>query len=167
MMAGVMDENPYASPRVVDEQLAVPAEASAQSYRLYSPVHVAWATFLGSPIAGCILMAINYWRLGEPKSGRLAIVYGVVASSCLCALGFFLPERFPNSILPIAFTWGMYGIAKSLQGDSMNRHINNGGLKASGWRATGVGLLCLVGILVLLFAVFVVLAVVNPDSLSE
>jgi hypothetical protein len=161
-----MDENPYASPRVAEEQLAAP-NAAAKSYRLYSPVHVGWATFLGSPIAGCILMAINYWRLGELKSGRLAIVCGFVVSCCLFAVGFLLPERFPNSVLPLAFTWGMYGIAKSLQGDSFERHLEGGGQKASAWLATGVGLLCLVGVLVLLFGIVIVLEAMNPDLLPE
>jgi len=167
-----MDPNPYASPQVPDEQRANPAwphEAIDQvpRYKLYSPGHVAWATFLGAPIAGCLLLAMNYWRLGESNSGRLAIVWGLIATTCLLAISCFLPENFPSAILPAAYTFGMLSIAKSLQGDIVARHVNSGGSTASAWRATGVGLLCLCGVLALVFAVAVVLVVVKPDWFAE
>jgi hypothetical protein len=167
-----MDQNPYASPQVPDEQRAAsawPHEAIVHvpRYKLYSPGHVAWATFLGTPIAGCVLLAMNYWRLGEPKSGRLAVVWGLVATTCLLAIAFVLPENFPSGILPAAYTFGMFGIAKSLQGDIVARHLNSGGSTASAWRATGVGLMCLGGVLALVFAVAIVLVVVKPDWFPE
>ncbi len=162
-----MDENPYASPAALDEFVDPSVESAGQPYKLYSAGHVAWATFLGSPIAGCLLMAFNYWRLGKARLGQLIIACGVVATCCLLAVGFVLPERFPDSIFAAAFTFGMYGIAKSLQGEAVERHLESGGQTASAWRATGVGFMGGIAVGVFLFAVGMVLAIAFPAWFGE
>jgi len=38
------------------------------SYKLYHPGTIAGATAMGSPLAGAIIMALNYRRLDQPKA---------------------------------------------------------------------------------------------------
>ena len=46
-------------------------------YTLYSPGQVALATFLGTPVAGCWLLARNFKKLGITGLGWVMMVLGV------------------------------------------------------------------------------------------
>jgi hypothetical protein len=141
-------DNPYASP--TNESAALPR------ITLYSPGHIAWATFLGAPIAGCVLLALNYKRFGDATSATLALIFGLIGTVVLLAIAFVLPDNFPNSVLPAAYTFGMFQCAKSLQGDALEHRLANGATKGSGWAAAGIGILCLAVLTVASFAIVLV-----------
>jgi hypothetical protein len=149
--------NPYESPQTAFEPVNA---GKLPSFKLYTPGHVAWATFLGAPLAGSMLLAMNYRRLGEPTSAAIALVGGFLATTGLVVIGFCLPDNFPNMIIPIASLLGMAYLTRWLQGDSLANHLANGGDKASGWGATGVGLLSLVVVL----GIGVGLAMLLPEA---
>src|SRR5437016_6462281 len=46
----------------------------APAYRLFKPGGIGWATALASPLAGAILMMINYRRLGLRKQARNTLI---------------------------------------------------------------------------------------------
>lgn len=142
----------------MDDLYTSPANESGTSPRstLYSPGQIAWATFLGAPIAGCVLVALNYRRFGNSAAANLALIAGVIGTVLLVAIAFVLPDSFPNSVLPAAYTFGMYQSVESLQGNEYEHRLANGGVKGSGWVATGIGILSLVVMLVALFAVVLV-----------
>ena len=148
-----MSESPYRPPQVESFQL----DATPNPAKLYSPGQMAWATFLGAPVAGCLLLAFNNWRLGNQSSARVAVAFGVVSTILLLVLAFVLPEKFPNKVIPAVYTIGMFHAAKSLQGNAFESHVARGGATASTWKATGVGVMCLVGVLVVIFAAFMIL----------
>ena len=79
-------DNPYASP--TNESAALPR------ITLYSPGHIAWATFLGAPIAGCVLLALNYKRFGDATSATLALIVGLIGTVVLLAIAFVLQTIF-------------------------------------------------------------------------
>jgi hypothetical protein len=138
-------ENPYSPPAF--ESIAAP------QLTLYSPGQMAWATFLGAPVAGCVLLALNCKRLGHSAAAGIALVGGFTVTVLLLVVSFFLPDNFPNLALPAAYTFGMYQCVKLLQGKEYEHHLAIGGTRGSGWVATGVGILCLILILVAMFAV--------------
>lgn len=140
--------NPYTPP-------ATDATVST-SVKTYSPGQVAWATFLGSPIAGCVLLAINYRRFGKPDAATAALALGAVGTALLLVVAFTLPEDFPGSLLTGAYTLVMYQCAKSLQRGDHYRCLMNGGTKASSWAATGIGLLSSVCLIIAIFGVLLV-----------
>lgn len=143
-------ENPYSPPAI--------GSVSLSKARLYSPGQIAWATFLGAPIAGCVLMALNYKRFGNSTAANVAIVAGLVGTILLLATAFILPENFPSSPIPLACTFAMYQCVKALQGDDYEDRLANGsGSKGSGWVASGVAILCLLVILIAIIA-FVIVA---------
>lgn len=141
-------DNPYAPP--ASESAALPRIV------IYSPGHVAWATFLGAPIAGCVLLALNYRRFGNATAASFALMAGFVGTVVVLAIAFVLPENFPSFVLPAAYTFGMYQSVKSLQGRTSAHLLANGAIKGSGWVATGVGILSLILTIVALFAAVLV-----------
>lgn len=144
--------NPYASP---EADLAVQGDQG--DVRLYSPRHVAWATFLGSPLAGCVLMGLNFFRFGDSSTAWMTIGWGTLGTIVMFVVAFFLPDNFPSVVIPAATTFGMFHLAKSLQGARYERHLAEGGQKASGWAASGIAVLCLVVVLAAMLAVVMVM----------
>ena len=57
------------------------------AYRMYDSNSVALATFFGSPLAGTVLMASNYRKLGQGSNSTLALVLGAAASAGLVWMG--------------------------------------------------------------------------------
>lgn len=153
--------NPYQPPRA---PLTSHVARAAQSRRAYSPGQVAGAVFLGSPIAGCILLASNFSTFGAPERGRQAIVWGLLSTVAVVGLALVIPEDLPSSVLPIAYTVALHQIAKRVQGDEFKRHIDAGGGKYSHWRVVGIGLICSVALFVVIVGA---LMAFPPDPVSK
>lgn len=140
--------NPYSPP-------SSSTSARSSDFAFYLLGHIAWGAFLGSPVAGGILIVFNYYRMVETLSGHLALFSGFILPASLMVVTCFLPDDFPNSLVPISYTFGMYQATKLLQGDDYSEYLVRGGDKGSAWGATGIGLICLLIVGVLLFAVIV------------
>jgi hypothetical protein len=146
-----MDEpviNPYQSPTsdqtghgTLDEinRTARPA------YSLYSVRSVTLGAALGSLLAGGIVMAINYKRLGQGAAAIHAILWSAVATAAIIAVGIMAPDEahIPNAAFLVPQIIGMYYVAKSLQGPTVEAHRREGGSLASSWGAAGIGILTL------------------------
>lgn len=153
-----MSFNPYAAPQVqgvYDPSAHPSAESPARlDAALYTSKHVALATFLGTPLGGAVLMALNERRLGRANAAITTLLSGLVATGFLFTIGFALPEsipRFPISIAPI---FVMAGIARSRQGALVAQHFAANGKQGSGWAAAGIGVLSLIAVLVPLVGIF-------------
>ncbi len=120
--------------------------------KLYSPKQIVGATFLGSPIAGGIVLAENFRAFGDDAMAKVAMQISVVVMIVAFVLAFYLPERTPNSLLPAAYCGGYLWFANKYQLKRFERHIESGGLKQSNWRVAGIGIACLVAVLAVLFA---------------
>jgi hypothetical protein len=135
--AGPGEESP---PRDFEELYAA---IERPGYKLHSPGDAALATFLGSPLAGCIVLAINYFKLGRSLAGWQAILLGLLASIALVTLGVKMPAHSPGFLVAVVSLIATYGLAKALQGSIYENHLSEGGEKASGWIAAGIGIACL------------------------
>ena len=112
--------------------------------RLYSIGQITLATFLGSPIAGCLLLAHNFRELRVAKRALHSLIWGVAMTVVLFVAASWLPENFPNTALPAGYCFAMRQISKHFQGVSISNHFSAGGKKGS-WAATiGIGLASLV-----------------------
>lgn len=122
--------------------------------RLYSAWQIALATWLGSPVAGCLLLARNYEVLEKKRAAWQTLMAGVAATALLFAIIFVLPENFSSGrcFAPVGGI-AMYQIAMQLQGTAIEEHLKAGGEKGS-WPVTiFVGIVVAVIVLVLLVAV--------------
>src|SRR5580700_8363532 len=98
------------------------ASQPAESYALYSPQAVGLATFLGAPVAGTAIMALNYRRLGRPASAIKAMACGIFGTAALIGLAFALPAHAPGFLIALVPIVIMIQLAKSLQGEVFDRH---------------------------------------------
>ena len=108
------------------------SEDQVPSYKLYDSRAVAVASFLGGPIPGTVLMAINYRRLGYADKAVLAILAGLST----LGLGFALTSLFPNGTflaVGIGLSTATWWLAEKLQGQAIDEHVNRGGPLGSGW----------------------------------
>src|SRR5437588_3863440 len=92
-----------------------------EAVKLYTPRQVGMAAFLGAPLGGAVLIAVNYARLGNRKGARIAIVLGFAATAALIGLALWLPipKSFPHVVIPMLVAWATAGIAVWLQGAAL------------------------------------------------
>jgi hypothetical protein len=119
-------------------------------YKLFSVGAVTLATLIGSPLAGAVLMAINYRRLDRKRTANACVVWGIVGTAALFGLAFILPARIPTPIVAVVPIVVMNSIAKFLQGEDLQRHERRRGQRASLWAAAGIGVASLALVLCLL-----------------
>jgi hypothetical protein len=148
MVVAMSGFNPYAPPS---------AENDGQNQRfpgtgepLFIDNQIVGATFLGSPIAGFIVMAINEKRMGRPEGVTKMVGLGLVATVVVMGIGLILPDQMPGFLVTLAYLFGMRQFARASQGPEVMERLSNGAPKGSGWVVAGVGLGCLVGVIVVL-----------------
>jgi hypothetical protein len=133
----------------------------APDYRLFTLRQIGVATFLGSILAGGIMMAANYSNLNNTKAARRTIVYTsigllltIIASVLLDTAG----ARSLGTSLSIGLSVGLYTLAKSVQGDDIVKHFQQGGAPASVWAAIAV---VIVAIIIVLLVGFIIGATID------
>jgi hypothetical protein len=119
-------------------------------YRLFDAGAVGLAAFIACPLAGAILIAVNYVRLGKTGKGVLAIFVGLI----LTALNILIKwnwntssgslERLEYDAFEILFLGALWlctwKIAKEEQGEAVEEHMARGGQLGSRGTAFGVGI---------------------------
>ena len=108
-------------------------------YELFNFHSVALATILGTPMAGCILMAVNYRRLGKGGQAAATIGIGLLVTAAAMGIGYVMPQGVAG-LLALALLFGTRAVAKSLQGFEVEEHVRQGGKLGSKWAAAGIGL---------------------------
>lgn len=157
-------ENPYQSPQTNDAARPPGESEGTPSYTLYSARDVGWATFFGSVLAGAVVLAINYYRLGNAVATLVSLLLGMAGLVLSVAIGFLLPEEIPNLPVTLLFVAVMWGVAQSLQGELVAEHLRRGGQKASTWAAVGIGVGIGILLVILLVATLLMIDFV-PDQL--
>lgn len=126
-------------------------EQKPPTAQLHSPSAVTLATLVGMPVAGTLLLAQNYKALGNPNAARHCMVWGISTTLILLVLASLI--NIPNMVLPISYTIGMHNVAGTLQGRAFRTHLDGGGQRKSLWVAAGIGSICLLVVLGILFIV--------------
>jgi hypothetical protein len=116
--------------------------------KLYSQRVISIATFFGGPLSAGILVRQDFINLGKDDYGNYSLIIGIV-STILIFLGIFsLPEhiidKIPNVLIPAIYTGIIYFIIEKLQGSELAIHKNNNGEFYSGWKAAGIGAICMI-----------------------
>lgn len=113
---------------------------------LYSPMQIVVITYIATPMAGSILLAISFGRLGKSVSAKRALILGGISTVALAVLGFFTPPNLPKIIvyfLPIFHTLIMnWAVRKTYKEDYDTPRM---GGRGSNWHVAGIGVLCLAG----------------------
>src|SRR5437016_9798343 len=115
-------------------------------YKLFDSTSVGLAAFLGSPVAGSTLMALNYSRMGEKSKATAAFAIGLAVTAGALRFGSMIPQYAAPGVA-IALFLATRAVAKALQGASIEQHVSQGGKLGSKWSACGIGISFLVLIL--------------------
>lgn len=118
-------------------------------YRLYDSGAVGLAAFICCPLAGAILIAVNYVRLGKTGKSVVAVTAGLIATAAniLIKLNWNTPPgslaRLEFDAFEILYLIGMWfctwQVAKEEQGEAIAEHIAHGGQLDSRFTAGCVG----------------------------
>jgi hypothetical protein len=128
--------DPYAAPKA-DISIA-PEKAGADVKKVFSPAQGSVASFLGGPLVGTYIVAMNYWALGAMKRARLTAIWGIVITAATLFCGSLLPNRVVGFSVNAAYgvaTWLIIGrtqFAKPqiVASSTLTSHSN--------WRVAGV-----------------------------
>src|ERR1035441_3663863 len=112
-------------------------------YRLFDADAVGLAAFICSPLAGTILMAVNYGRLGKVGKGVVAVIFGLIATAVTIRIKWDWNTTLGtlcSGALGIWFFICTWQIAKEVQGKAVEEHSARGGQLGSKWTALFVGI---------------------------
>ena len=123
---------------------------------LFSPSQATLATAFGGPLAGAVVMAVNYRHLARPRAGAITLFVGVTATATLLVIGSYLPTDASSLLIVLPYVALAHLTAERLQGNAFRTHRSAGGITYSAWRSVGVGLLSFVAIGIALLALFLV-----------
>lgn len=135
--------NIYETPKA---NLQEPTNHTGSNYALYKVSGVGLATFIGTPLAGGIILSINYKRLGKFSESRKSIIFSLLGTLALLFLAVLIPDdlHVPNTVFSVVPIVVMIMLAKQLQEAEINRHISTGGAIASNWKALGIGFIVII-----------------------
>lgn len=119
----------------------LPPPPKAPPVTLYDAGTVGLATFLGSPFAGCVIMAMNFHRMGSSAAAVVTILLGLLATTAIIAAAAMLPNNAAALGLSVGGLVATFLIAKQTQGPVIELHRLAGGKIGSGWMAAAVALL--------------------------
>lgn len=139
-------------------RMGTPPEATPRGpeYRLFNADAVGLAAFIASPVAGTILMAVNYVRLRKTGRGVLAVTLGMIATALPILIKWnwnTLLGRLGSFALLTLFIICTWQIAKKVQGKAVEEHTARGGQLGSRWTASWVGIATLAALVVVSGAV--------------
>jgi hypothetical protein len=134
-----------------------PPLAPERRLPLYTPAQVRIAGFLGGPFAAIYTLHQNFKQLGDSVAMKRTFWYGTAFCLGLLALLTVLPERFPNQVLPLAYSLGAGEIAKSRQLTKERIAKSSQYRRHSGWRVAGVSAIALVAFFLIALPLFLLL----------
>ena len=114
--------------------------------RLYTIEGVGIATFFGSFLAGGLLIAANYRKLGDKQAASNAIIISLMGNLVYFFIIFLIlaathPSSIPNVVFWVPQIIIMRKILTNLQGTIIASHIESGGDVESNWKAAGISIL--------------------------
>jgi len=123
--------------------------------KIYTDKAIRVGTFLGGPLVAGYFMAENFKVFGDSEKAKKTWIITILATLCIFALIFFIPEnisdKIPNIVFPLIYMSIAAYYTKLYQEKQINEHIENGG-EHFNWGRTIV--ISIIGISILLGAVF-------------
>ena len=120
--------------------------------KLYSPEQVACGVFLGGPVGLIYFLRANFLALGNNAAATKTVIYGLLSLLGCLALGLMLQEDVPGIIFAVIYIVAARMVVERHQ--KTKKDIANSleyGFH-SNWKVFGLGLLCLLGTALALFA---------------
>jgi hypothetical protein len=117
-------------------------------------------------VAAVYFLLGNFRALDNPVAARKTLWWGIAFNIALVAVMSFLPTRFPNYVIPLAYSWAARGISQSKQLSKEAIASSTQFTFHSNWRVVALGVLFLVGTLILWFCMFYALVFLHIGNLA-
>ena len=121
---------------------------------LHSEKSVGIAAFLGTPLAGSLLIAHNLKKLDKTGPAAVAVLGGFAAAALIVVLAVTVGDKLPpaaGTFIGLGYAMGMKKIATNLF-PAEYQAIDEGQAPAhTAWIGAGVGLACSVAVVAALF----------------
>lgn len=134
------------------------------NFKLYKDRSIYVGTFLGGPMVAGYLAAQNFKLLGQQEKVKITWTIATIATVLIFGGLFLVPdiEKIPSYIIPLIYTGIAQFLVQKYQGTAIKAHIENGGQTYSAWRAVLIGL---VGVVILIAIVFAIVLLSNNNEL--
>jgi hypothetical protein len=134
--------------------------------RMYSPVQVGICSFVGGPIAAVFVLWKNFQSLDKNSLAKQTLAWGSLLTLLIFSTIPFLPEKFPNIVIPLAYT--SFALAINRQHQMSKKDISASELHQvhSGWNVLGISVGFLVATLVVLVLWILLLDFLDIASLG-
>src|SRR5690349_15440202 len=83
--------------------------------QLYSPQQIALGSFWGGPFAAVYFLKENFLVLNQPGRAKRTLQFGALISGAMIGVLPFLPDKFPNLVMPLAYCIAARELAKVYQ----------------------------------------------------
>lgn len=134
--------------------------------KVYSPTQAAMGALLGGPIASVYFITKNFSVLGDDKLVKQSSFYGSLVIIIVLAILPFLPENFPNMVIPIITVVSTRALIEKLQFKkediSNNEHLDF----QSNWRVFFAGLISMAIAYVIAVIILLVLDALGIASIA-
>jgi len=112
--------------------------------KLFSPHQVLLGAFLGGPPAAIYFIKKNFDVLENHQGVRNILLFGTIFTITILGVLFFLPEKSPNIIMPLIYSWLAYYIVEHFQ-LSKQKIIDSATYRfESAWKVVSVGFISLI-----------------------
>lgn len=115
--------------------------------KFYGQRAIVLSSFFFGPLAGGYLFFQNFKKMGDIKAAKATIFSTVIFVLAVFPILFLLPDKvigkIPNSLIPIVSAVCFKIYYDRYQKSRIEEMLSEGAIKESGWKATGIGFLCL------------------------
>lgn len=128
-----------------------------EGHKVYSPTQAALGAFLGGPIASAYFIKQNFFALKDDESIKKTNLFGSLAIAFILVILPFLPENFPNMLIPIITIVSTKLLIEKFQFKKEDISNSEDLDFQSNWRVFFVGLISLIIFLVIIASLMLVL----------
>jgi hypothetical protein len=150
-------DDPYQPPQAT-------LEGAAEKRALYTPLQIRLGSFIGGPLTAIYLLKANFDTLNDASRSRKTQAFGLVLSTLLILSLPALPDRFPNFVIPLAYSWTAGYIAETFQRSKAAIASSTEFEFESNWKVVGA---CLVGMVLFFLVAIGYLLAMNAAGLSR
>ncbi|XQW86577.1 hypothetical protein ACOYR1_07600 [Thalassotalea piscium] len=124
---------------------------------VYSPNQAALGAFVGGPFASLYFLKTNFEVLGSEKSKKNTIALGCIIIFFMLLILPFLPDNFPNTVIPVLTVSITKILVDKLQFTKEDIEISEGLKYQSNWGVFFTSIICLVLLLITAFVFILVI----------